>query len=871
MIDTAIDLSLHPKQEEALHSSATEILWGGAAGGGKALALDTLVPTPEGYTTIKNIKVGDCVFDDEGNTTRVIATTDIMLNRRCYKLTFSDKTQVVADESHLWRTYDTKERSQWHRRTPEFREARRQRRESRSKGIRPDNIERNKGNTPAIKEAPTGTVRTTKEILETLRNKRGLNHSIELAKPLLLPEANLLIDPYVLGVWLGDGSSNGGGITNPDLEIIEEIRRRGYKVKKWASFYAWGVFGIKTLLVKLNLLHNKHIPPEYLRASYQQRLDLLCGLMDTDGTCDVDGGAEFYSINKQLAEQTAELMCTLGLKPTITTKIPYCNGKQCALCYRVKITTKHPIFLLSRKKERQNSIERPTQHRRMIESIESIESVPVRCIQVENPSGMFLITNRFIPTHNSHFSRVASIIWCTEIPQLQVYIFRRHFDDVIKNHMEGSTGFRAMLSKWVDLGLCKITETEVRFLFNGSKIYLCHCQFDADRWKYSGYEMHVLILEEGVQFPESVIRFLRHRVRMPLDMQARLPDKYKHRFPRLIITSNPVGGEGRDYLKATFVDARPPMKIEKTEDGEGGFLRQFIPAKLQDNPSLDPIKYKENLSGLGTPELVEAMLSGSWDAISGAYFSMWREWIKNGGICMPFNIPSGWTLMRGFDWGSAEPFSVGWWACCNGEQPDMSHLSKKHQRYFPKGALVQYREWYGMPPGKFNKGLRMRNEDIALEIVRRSEGEKIAYTVTDSLPFQHRGGVTIAEVFMKHGVLLRMGDTKRVPGWQQMISRFLGQEINGEVYPMIYVFDICREFMRTLPQLMHKETDPEDIADYQEDHVADQTRLVCMSRPWARPKEVVPPMRGLQTATFGEVLRNYDKNMNSRTNPLAQY
>jgi hypothetical protein len=463
----------------------------------------------------------------------------------------------------------------------------------------------------------------------------------------------------------------------------------------------------------------------------------------------------------------------------------------------------------------------------------------------------------------SHFSRAAAIMWCAQIPNLQVYIFRRHFDDVIKNHMEGPTGFRAMLAPWVDAGLVKITETEVRFLFNGSKIYLCHCQFDVDRWKYSGYEMHVLILEEGVQFPEVVIRFLRHRVRMPLSMQEALPEKFKGRFPRLIITSNPVGGEGRDYLKNAFVDARPALAIEQMPEAEGGFYRQFIPAKLTDNPSLDQAAYRANLMGLGSPEMVEAMLNGDWSAMVGAYFSMWHSWVKAGGICKPFAVPPNWTRFRSFDWGSAEPFSVGWWAVANGEQPSLNHLPPAMRPYFSAGALLRYREWYGQPPGKYNVGLRMKNELIAAGIVERSAGEKAVYTVTDSLPFQARGGETIAEVFAKGGVILQLGDVapgSRVNGWQQIIGRMYGLDLDGRSIPMIYCFDTCRDSIRTIPQLPHNDHKPEDLpADGCECHAADEWRLAAASRPWFRaPEQERKPKHSLTDYTYQEMLDLYD-------------
>src|SRR4051812_48465016 len=113
----------------------------------------------------------------------------------------------------------------------------------------------------------------------------------------------------------------------------------------------------------------------------------------------------------------------------------------------------------------------------------------------------------------SHLMRVAAIAWCASIPGLQVYLFRRVRDDLVKNHMEGPAGFRSLLAGWVNAGLCTIIEDEIRF-WNGSKIYLCHCKDDNSIYKYQGAEIHLLLIDELTHFTEAMYRFLRNRVRM---------------------------------------------------------------------------------------------------------------------------------------------------------------------------------------------------------------------------------------------------------------------------------------------------------------------------------------------------------------------
>ena len=154
----------------------------------------------------------------------------------------------------------------------------------------------------------------------------------------------------------------------------------------------------------------------------------------------------------------------------------------------------------------------------------------------------------------SHLMRQAAISWCAEIPGLQVYLFRRIREDLSKNHMEGPSGFRALLAGWVECGFVVIVEDEIRF-WNGSKIYLCHCKDEKDRFKYQGAEMHVLLIDELTHFTEVIYRFLRNRVRMT---GIAVPEKYRGRFPRILCGANP-GGVGHQFVKTTFIDAAPPL------------------------------------------------------------------------------------------------------------------------------------------------------------------------------------------------------------------------------------------------------------------------------------------------------------------------
>ena len=275
---------------------------------------------------------------------------------------------------------------------------------------------------------------------------------------------------------------------------------------------------------------------------------------------------------------------------------------------------------------------------------------------------------------------------------------------------------------------------------------------------------------------------------------------------------------------------------------EGGMVRQRIPARLEDNPSMteDDPGYESRLEGLGSEQLVRAMRWGDWNIIEGAFFDCWHDWVQRGGIVRPFKIPDWWMRFRSHDWGSARPFSNGWWAVA-GE--DVEHEGFR----IPRGALVRYREWYGVKRDEQsapieNTGLKMTAKAVGRGIVKRTpDTEKISYTVADPAIFAKDGGPSIMERLMQGGVKgIRRADNKRVSqkgalgGWDMMRERFIGED--GR--PMIYFFDTCLDAIRTIPALQHDEHRPEDLDSKGEDHVADEVRYACMSRPYVRPKPV---------------------------------
>ena len=454
----------------------------------------------------------------------------------------------------------------------------------------------------------------------------------------------------------------------------------------------------------------------------------------------------------------------------------------------------------------------------------------------------------------SHLMRVAAIAWCSAINGLQVYLFRRIRDDLVKNHMEGPKGFRAILAGWVLLGYVRIVDDEIRF-HNGSRIYLCHCKDEKDVYKYQGAEIHVLLIDELTHFTEAMYRFLRNRVRM---VGLTIPAAFSGAFPRILAGANP-GNIGHLFVKSTFVDGTETYDIRQMPPEEGGMRRQFIPALLEDNPSMaaDDPGYEARLHGLGSEALVQAMRYGNWDVVEGAFFDCWEP---RRHIVRPFMVPPSWLRFMSGDWGSAKPFSFGWWAVVN---EAFQAESKDGQRLvLPRGCMVRYREWYGATK-KPNEGLKLHAGEVARGLLEREKADSVrpTYRVLDPAAFAENGGESIAaamqgEKLDGRSLVFKPADNARVPqrgamgGWDQMRGRLKGDEDGA---PMIVCFSTCHDSIRTIPALQHDAARPEDLDSDGEDHAADDWRYGCMSRPWVRPqpKMTRPPAAGYRPARTG--------------------
>lgn len=430
---------------------------------GKALALDTPIPTPLGWTTMGELAVGDLVLGDDGQPVPVTGVTETWEHRPCFRVTFSDGSSIVADAEHEWLTDDRASRKSAQAAAAQYNRTRNQR--------------------------TFAAIRTTRELRDTLRCPTAdsrLNHSIRNTRPLALPEADLPLPPYTLGVWLGDGTSAAAHFTSADPEIATYVegegllapylgllryglrlplenrtlerecavcgttftpreplvqtcgRTCGGKAKGVRSGLAQPqcpdcgghVTGmgrcqtcihdhgsVQALLRSNGLLGNKHVPMAYLRSSERQRRALLAGLLDTDGTVTSNGNVQFTTTSRRLADDVYELIVSLGYRCSISTKSVAGRTEQTSIAYNLNFSTHDEVFRLHRKqvahKERTRHHSEARRISRFVVSVDPVPSVPVRCIEVGNASHLYLAGRAMVPTHNStlglDLARAASI------------------------------------------------------------------------------------------------------------------------------------------------------------------------------------------------------------------------------------------------------------------------------------------------------------------------------------------------------------------------------------------------------------------------------------------------------------------------------
>ena len=405
--------------------------------------------------------------------------------------------------------------------------------------------------------------------------------------------------------------------------------------------------------------------------------------------------------------------------------------------------------------------------------------------------------------------RTKAKILASTYDHIKILIVRRTLDELRNNHVK----FLVQETE----GVARYNQSTKEFRFtNGSTITLGYCDNDNDLMHYQGAEYDVVFLDEAGQLMEDWIKKINACVRGT------------NGYPkRTYYTLNP-GGPSHGYFKRVFID-------RNFENGEDPDNYSFIQALVTDNKALmeaqpDYIKELENLP----PKLREAWLNGSWDIFEGQFFEDFRptptvqkaielnttqdelrrqhRWCH---VIEPFDIPSGWNIMRSYDFGYGKPFSCAWWAV------DYD------------GTLYRIAELYGCTQVP-NEGVKWSPDEQFKRIAELErqhpllKGHKIVDSVADPAIWDASRGESISETAMRYGIYFTPGDNKRIPGWMQLHYRL---QFDAEGYARMYIFNTCQAFIRTIPLMMYSSTHPEDLDTTLEDHVADETRYMCMSRP----------------------------------------
>jgi hypothetical protein len=425
---------------------------------GKALSLDTPILTPSGFTTMGELKIGDEIYGADGETTRIQFITETMYDRPCYLIEFSHGDSVIADAEHLWTV------------------------------VIP------------TKKPKTVTI-TTLELLEEFRQWNDTSHSIHIkhCEAIKFKDSQLPVNPYLLGLWLGDGGRNSSGITChiDDFPTYQrEIEKAGFRSSKFrldkrsdttGSFNIAG--GFKIALRQMGVLSNKHIPDYYIFTSVENRLELLRGLMDTDGSVEKNGTCNFYQSDETMVRQVRLLLSSLGIKSTISSRE---TGHKVAWSLRFT-TSAFDIFKLERKLERQKLCKsHPKNTRIYIKSIEPTDSVPVRCLQVDNDDHLFLCGETLVPTHNTTCA-AGFLLWKAMFePDTTILIAANKFVSALEIMDRIRFAYENLEQyNWLRSGVVEYNKGTISF-DNGSRIISRATSKDAGR----GLSISLLYLDE---------------------------------------------------------------------------------------------------------------------------------------------------------------------------------------------------------------------------------------------------------------------------------------------------------------------------------------------------------------------------------------
>lgn len=415
-----LDIDLWSKQREIVNSVLTNKSTAVKAGHGvgKDTHAETPIWTPAGFVRAGDLRVGDTVYDEAGQTTMVSGVSPVW-DRPEWRVVFDDGTEILTSPEHEWNVLDLSKR------TPAMR-----------RGV------------SDWREHWDDTRTYETQELAALGLKTTANQNrwrIPLASPVQMPEADLPVDPYLLGFWLGDGTTINGSITigKSKRGLLDWLGANGYAYSaKWVEAKnAWTVrpYGLQVRLREMGLLGNKHIPAAYLTASEAQRRELLAGLMDADGFQIKPGGGPDVGMDttdEQMSKDLYVLLTGLGCKVFKNEGVAgYTKDGQRHVTgtrYRLNWTPLQNPFKIRGTNWRAPSNMRSRHTQRTIVAVEPTGRRLVNyCIEVDSPRHLYLAGESFVPTHNSLLSALLVCWWIdTRYPDCKVATTAPSWDQV---------------------------------------------------------------------------------------------------------------------------------------------------------------------------------------------------------------------------------------------------------------------------------------------------------------------------------------------------------------------------------------------------------------------------------------------------------
>lgn len=633
-----------------------EVMYGGAAGGGKQTSVDTRVLTPKGWVRNGDLKVGNSVVDPRTGKSCSILLAHPITETQVWEVEFEDGQIIEACEDHLWTVRMSGKRTKgW---------------DSRNK-IGDTDSWLNGYKVVTTKLLYDAIQRVKKQTKDGSRRNYPhvpISRAIEFTRPYRNIDSTLSINPYILGLLLGDGHVTNSGsvsIATDDNYIREQVtswaKNIGYEIrndwrnKTFSSIYINNSKDFNNSIKKYGLVGkrswDKFIPEDYLFAPLEVRIRLMQGLMDTDGYVDVRGHMSYTTVSKQLADDVQHLARSLGAKVSITSKkTAYTHkGEKLVgrLAYTVWITPHDPKIFVSLPRKLNRAIKQqniPT--REVVDVRKTNRTIEMRCITVDTIDGLYVIEG-FVVTHNSDALLMAALQF-VDVPGYSALLLRRTWADLM---LPGAIMERA--TAWLSKTDAQPKDGGRTWVFpSGAKITFGYLQYDKDKFRYQSAEFQFVGFDELTQFSQETYEFLFSRIRRPsmacltcktslrkegiayvhsdksVNCKHTVPDpKVLAQYPpakdgitlfdvplRMRSATNP-GGIGHAWVRDYFVN-------KKTRNPEA----IFIPALLKDNPSIDQESYIKNLSHLGALDR-ERLLNGDWDvSVEGLIFQ--RHWFQ---------------------------------------------------------------------------------------------------------------------------------------------------------------------------------------------------------------------------------------------------